>query len=77
MEEQSFQCVKCGAAMVKGYAADRGDANYFTLKWADGEPAQAQFLGITGDNIKYPETPMRAVRGLRCERCGYLELYAV
>jgi len=77
MEERTFQCVKCGGSMIRGFAADRGDANYFVLKWVDGEPVQAQFLGITGDNIKYPEAPMRAVRGLRCERCGYIELYAV
>ena len=63
--------------MIKGYAADRGDANYFSLKWTDGEPIQAQVFGITGSNIKYPEAPLRTVRGLRCERCGYLELYAV
>ena len=63
--------------MIKGYAADRGDPNYFTLKWADGEPIQAQVFGITGSNIKYPEAPLRTVRGLCCERCGYLELYAV
>ena len=63
--------------MIKGYAADRGDANYFMLKWADGEPIQAQVFGITGSNIKYREAPLRTVRGLLCERCGYLELYAV
>lgn len=33
--------------MIKGYAADRGDANYFTIKWLTAKPVQAQFLGIT------------------------------
>jgi len=55
--------------MVKGFAADKADHYYMKLVWIDGEPKQASLLGIQGDNID--------IRGLRCEKCGFLELYAV
>jgi hypothetical protein len=64
--------------MVKGFAADHGDnSSVFQTMWFDGEPAQAKFLGITGDNIKVGRSHKKVVRGLRCTQCGYLELYAV
>jgi predicted nucleic-acid-binding Zn-ribbon protein len=77
MEESTFQCVKCGGTMKKGFAADKSAAYTFTLKWADGEPTQANLFGITGSNVNIGNTQLRVVYGLRCERCGYLELYAV
>lgn len=77
MEESTLQCVKCNATMIKGFAADKSAAYTFTLKWADGEPTQANLFGLAGSNINVGNTQFRVVRGLRCERCGYLELYAI
>jgi hypothetical protein len=64
--------------MVKGFAADHGNnGSVFQTLWFDGEPVQASLLGIKGDNLKVDRSQQRTVRGLRCSRCGYLELYAV
>lgn len=64
--------------MIKGYAADHGNNSaVFSTMWFDGEPVNASLLGITGDNIKVERSQKKAVRGLRCTKCGYLELYAV
>lgn len=77
MTDVRFSCVKCGANMIKGFAADRSEHYYMKLAWVDGEPKQASLLGIKGDNVDIRGEARREIRGLRCERCGYLELYAV
>lgn len=77
MSEQLFTCGKCGGNMVKGFAADKSEHYYMKLAWIDGEPVHPSLLGIRGDNVKVHGEPRRDVRGLRCEKCGFLELYAV
>jgi predicted nucleic-acid-binding Zn-ribbon protein len=77
MDNDSFTCIKCGGNMVKGFAADKSEHYYMKLSWVDGEPQQAKLFGITGDNVNISNETRRTVRGLRCEQCGYLELYAV
>ncbi len=63
--------------MVKGFAADKSELYFVKLTWIDGEPQHASLLGIKGDNVNIRDAERRTVRGLRCVRCGYLELYAV
>jgi len=63
--------------MVRGFAADKSEHYYMTLTWVDGEPDHPSLLGIKGDNVKINNTERSVVRGLRCGKCGYLELYAV
>ena len=78
MGGDEFKWVKCGELMVKGFAGDKGDSQMlFTMDWVDGEPVHAKLLGITGDNVTADRSQLRTVRGLRCLKCGYLELYAV
>ncbi len=77
MSTPSFTCTKCNGNMVKGFAADKSEEYYMKLAWVDGEPQQVTLFGIQGDNVKIGTKPQRSVRGLRCEQCGYLELYAV
>ena len=78
MSEQAFSCAKCGAGMIRGFAADKGNNSaVFNTMWIDGEPERATLLGITGDNLAIGNAQRRIIRGLRCERCGFLELYAV
>ena len=77
MSDGQFTCIKCGGNMVKGFAADRSEHYYMRLAWVDGEPIQASLLGIQGDNVNINLEERRTVRGLRCEKCGYLDLYAV
>lgn len=77
MSGGGFTCIKCGGSMVRGFAADKSEHYYMKLKWVDGEPVQASLLGIKGDNVDIHREQQRIVRGLRCTKCGYLELYAV
>lgn len=77
MSNGQYICSKCGGGMVKGFAADKSEHYYMKLAWVDGEPVNPTVFGIKGDNVKIADLPRRDVRGLRCEKCGYLELYAV
>lgn len=63
--------------MVKGFAADKSEHYFMKLAWIDGEPQHASLLGIKGDNVDIHGSERRVVRGLRCIKCGFLELYAV
>lgn len=77
MSVSEYICSKCGGNMIKGFAADKSE-NYFTkLSWVDGDPEHVSLLGIKGDNVKVFNRVRRDVRGLRCEQCGFLELFAV
>jgi len=77
MSSQQYACSKCGGNMTKGFAADKSEHYYMKLGWIDGEPEHASLLGIKGDNVKVHDRVRRDVRRLRCEKCGFLELYAV
>lgn len=78
MIEGGFKCAKCASPMAKGFVADHGNKSaIFTTMWFDGEPQEASLFGIKGDNISADRSKQKMVRGLRCTRCGYLELYAV
>lgn len=77
MSVSQYNCGKCGGNMVKGFAADKSEHYYMKLGWFDGEPEHVSLLGIKGDNVKVHDRVRHDVRGLRCEKCGFLELYAV
>lgn len=77
MSSQQYICSKCGGNMIKGFAADKSEHYYMKLGWVDGEPENVSLLGIKGDNVKVNDRVRHVVRGLRCEKCGFLELYAV
>lgn len=76
MAEIPLCCAKCGGTMVKGLAADKTYQNYFPMWWLDGDPVHARVLGVTGDNLDIGSNERWQMYGLRCERCGFLELYA-
>ena len=78
MSDTVYSCTKCSSPMAKGFAADHGDgSSIFQSMWFDGEPAKKKLWGITGDNLEVDRATQKTIRGLRCTRCGYLELYAV
>jgi ribosomal protein L37E len=77
MSEEGFKCAKCGHQTTRGFLADYSDAAYFVAKWIEGEPVQRTVFGITGNNVETHGRREYNVRTLRCERCGFLELYAV
>jgi len=71
------KCKNCGNDTARGFLADLGKANYFLAKWVEGEPERKEFLGLTASNVEVSGRRQLSVRALRCESCGYLELYAV
>jgi DNA-directed RNA polymerase subunit RPC12/RpoP len=78
MGDDLFKCVKCSSKMVKGFVTDYGgSATYFPSYWVEGEPAKKSLFGITGSNLDISDKTKFTVRALRCEKCGFLESYAV
>ena len=77
MAQEGYKCIKCGFEAARGFLADYSDGANFVAKWIEGEPQQASFLGISGSNVDINGRRQFNVRSLRCERCGFLELYAV
>jgi ribosomal protein L37E len=77
MAQEEYKCIKCGFAASRGFVADYSDGANFVAKWIEGEPEQVSFLGVKGSNIEIGGRRQFSVRSLRCERCGFLELYAV
>lgn len=67
------KCPRCGGTMEQGFVLDRahGDA-LRTQEWLEGEPVKSFWSGIkTKGKERHP------VQSFRCERCGYLESYAI
>ena len=62
-------CRKCGSPMTTGFLLDQGSAPAAT-EWIEGPPDKS-FWGLKLKNRRrFP------VVADRCERCGFLELYA-
>jgi ribosomal protein L37E len=77
MTKENLICSKCGGNARRGFLSERSDRASFIPKWIEGEPVRPQFLGIKGDNVDVTNRNAFDVRSLRCDRCGFLELYAV
>lgn len=77
MAQEEYKCIKCGYSTSRGFVADYSDGANFIAKWVEGEPQKVKFLGIEGTNIEVGGRRQYNIRSLRCERCGFLELYAV
>jgi len=63
--------------MLRGFAVDRSQQYYMNLTWADGEPENSQLFGFKGSNLDLNDKLQYVIRGLKCEKCGFLDLYAV
>ena len=67
------ECIRCRGRMEQGFVIDRGDHNALaTQKWVEGEPERSFWQGLKTKN-----KTTHAVTSFRCERCGYLESYAI
>ena len=77
MSSQQYTCSKCTGKMIRGYAADRLEHYFMNLVWIDGEPENPEVFGIKGSNVVIGDKVRRIVRGLRCEKCDFVELYAI
>jgi predicted nucleic-acid-binding Zn-ribbon protein len=77
MGTENFNCSKCGGQMAKGFIADYSEASYFPTYWIEGEPVNRTLLGIQGSNLEVSGRNKYLIRSLRCEKCGFTELYSV
>jgi Domain of unknown function (DUF6487) len=64
-------CPKCGSPMTTGFLLDRGDKGNSTTEWVEGAVEKSFWTGLKLKNRR--RFPINADR---CERCGFLELYA-
>ena len=65
----AMKCPKCGSPMTTGFLLDHKDVPKVT-EWIEGRPEKG-FWGLRLKNRRRIE-----VLADRCERCGFLELYA-
>jgi len=66
------RCPKCDARMAAGFIIDHGHGTAHISTWQAGDPQKSFWLGV-----KQAKADQKAISTLRCERCGYLENYAV
>jgi hypothetical protein len=63
-------CPKCGSPMTTGFLLDQNQGPKQT-EWIEGAPEKSFWTGLKlKDRRRFP------VLADRCERCGFLELYA-
>ena len=66
-------CTKCGGTLTAGFIVDQGDSGIaHASQWQGGEPRRTWYGGI-----KLPEGEQVKLTTYRCDRCGYLESYAL
>jgi hypothetical protein len=63
--------------MTDGFVAERGsNISRFVAEWIEGKPEITRYLGTSGSNLEVEGKRKLPVSSLRCESCGFLELYA-
>jgi hypothetical protein len=68
----SHACPKCQSSMSDGFVIDIDYGGASVSSWQDGEPRRSKWLGVRrGDN------PPVEITTRRCDRCGFLESYAL
>ena len=65
------KCPKCDGSMVGGTLLDQSDGRSFQSEWIEGS-LELNFFGF----VKKRGRQILPVQSFRCEKCGYLELYA-
>lgn len=66
------RCPKCDGSMSEGFVLDEGYGHYRVTRWQPGAPKKSIWTGI-----KQKKADQLKVSTRRCDRCGYLELYAL
>ena len=71
--DQGRRCPKCGGDMEVGFLRDRARGNLSRpAEWMEGAPEITWFGAL-----KMSSSTRYAVEAFRCEKCGFLEQYAV
>ncbi len=69
---QSKQCPKCSGSMAEGFVVDATHGGAAVSSWIEGAPQRSPWTGL-----KLTGTPRSEIATWRCNRCGFLEHYAV
>lgn len=64
-------CPKCQGRMSEGVLVDTGYGSYAVTSFQPGPPKVSRWFGL-----KVRRKHVLPTRAMRCERCGFLELYA-
>jgi hypothetical protein len=64
-------CGKCGGRMEEGFVKDDADNTVTIGVWVQGRPERSFWTGL-----KLRGRRRIAIAAMRCDRCGYVELYA-
>ncbi len=68
----SSSCPKCGGSMAEGFVVDQGYGSAHVSTWQHGEPKKSIWFGV-----KQSKSDQLEVSSWRCQRCGFLESYAL
>ena len=73
MPETHNACAKCDGPMSLGFMLDFTDGNVHRDQalWVEGHRERAVWVGT-----RLKDKDVRAVNAYRCQKCGFLELYA-
>ena len=71
MPTPSDTCPKCQSKMCDGFIVDNAHGGYLASAWHPGQAVKSFWWGV-----KLQRAEMRQIAANRCERCGFLELYA-
>jgi hypothetical protein len=66
------ECPKCGRRMQLGFCLDSKHERRGLTEWVSGPPEKSFWMGL-----KIKGRQVIPVTVFRCERCGFLESYAV
>ena len=58
--------------MAEGFVFDRGEGRNYVSTWQAGQPKTSIWIGV-----KQSKPDQLKVSTWRCQRCGYLESYAL
>jgi len=76
MSDRKLKCAKCGSAMEAGFILDHTQHSSSGARvetWVEGEPTKSFWGGVK----KIKDRQQFTVTSYRCERCGYVESYAL
>ncbi len=72
MAMHSNQCPKCAGTMREGFVVDGIHGGSAVSSWVAGAPVKSMWMGV-----KLSGRPRSEIAAWRCERCGFLEHYAL
>ena len=71
MKSDQKKCPKCSGNMVQGFVPDYSHQQALLEGWHEGQPKKSFWT-----ETKAPRAEGIPVGAFRCEKCGFLELYA-